>query len=284
MKLLERARENQVGFPATVSTPYVNTIPPDQEPWFPGDEHIERRIRAYIRWNAAIMVVRANHAAEGIGGHLATFASSASLYEVGFNHFFRGKDNGQAGDQVFFQGHAAPGHLRPGLHGGPPHRGAARVLPDGAAGPRRPGSGRVCRRTPTPGSCPTSGSSRPSRWASARSTPSTRPTSTATCNNRRIADTSQSRVWCFLGDGECDEPETLGALSLAGAGAARQSDLRRQLQPAAPRRPGPRQRQDHPGAGGHLPRRRLERHQGDLGLASGTSCWPATSTACSSTR
>src|SRR5437588_1702541 len=109
MKLLERARELQVGFPATVSTPYVNTIPPDQEPWFPGDEHIERRIRAFIRWNAAIMVVRANHAAEAIGGHLATFASSASLYEVGFNHFFRGKGNGQAGDQVFFQGHAAPG-------------------------------------------------------------------------------------------------------------------------------------------------------------------------------
>src|SRR3984885_9409839 len=109
MTLLERDRENQVGFPATVSTPYVSTIPPDQEPWFPGDEYIERRIRAYIRWNAAIMVVRANHAAEGIGGHLATYASSASLYEVGFNHFFRGKANGGAGDQVYFQGHAAPG-------------------------------------------------------------------------------------------------------------------------------------------------------------------------------
>src|ERR1700721_841257 len=80
MKLLERAKEIQVGFPATVSTPYVNTIPADQEPWFPGDEHIERRIRAFIRWNAAAMVVRATHAADGIGGHLATFASSASLY------------------------------------------------------------------------------------------------------------------------------------------------------------------------------------------------------------
>ena len=109
MKLLERARAQQVGFPATVSTPYVNTIPPDQEPWFPGDEYVERRIRAYIRWNAAVMVVRANNRAEGIGGHLATFASSASLYEVGFNHFFQGKDNGRSGDQVFFQGHAAPG-------------------------------------------------------------------------------------------------------------------------------------------------------------------------------
>src|SRR5439155_7140361 len=99
MKLLERALEQQIGFPATVSTPYVNTIPADQEPWFPGDEHIERRIRAYIRWNAAVMVTRANSISEGIGGHLATYASSASLCEVGFNHFFHGKDDGQAGDQ-----------------------------------------------------------------------------------------------------------------------------------------------------------------------------------------
>jgi pyruvate dehydrogenase E1 component len=77
-KLLERAREQQVSFPATVSTPYVNTIPPEREPWFPGDEHLERRIRAYIRWNAAVMVINANKQAEGIGGHLSTFASSAS--------------------------------------------------------------------------------------------------------------------------------------------------------------------------------------------------------------
>ncbi|MEY2426509.1 MAG: pyruvate dehydrogenase component, partial [Actinomycetota bacterium] len=109
MKLLERARESMVGFPATVSTPYINTIPRDDEPWFPGDEHIERRIRAFIRWNAAVMVTRANARSEGIGGHLSTFASSASLYEVGFNHFFKGKDDGQFGDQVYFQGHAAPG-------------------------------------------------------------------------------------------------------------------------------------------------------------------------------
>src|SRR3954470_4004661 len=87
-KLLERARELQVGLPATVSTPYVNTIPPEAEPWFPGDEFIERRIRAFIRWNAAVMVIRANKHDDGIGGHLSTFASSASLYEVGFNHFF----------------------------------------------------------------------------------------------------------------------------------------------------------------------------------------------------
>src|SRR4029078_1972121 len=108
-RLLQRGGESQGSFPATVSTPYLNTIPREQEPWFPGDEHIERRIRAYIRWNAAVMVIRANRLAEGIGGHLATFASSASLYEIGFNHFFRGKDDGQAGDHIYFQGHATPG-------------------------------------------------------------------------------------------------------------------------------------------------------------------------------
>ena len=95
--------------PALRSTDYINTIPPEREPWFPGDEYIERRIRAYIRWNAAVMVSRANRPELGVGGHIATYASSASLYEVGFNHFFRGKDHGESGDQVFFQGHASPG-------------------------------------------------------------------------------------------------------------------------------------------------------------------------------
>src|SRR5947208_12288373 len=104
MKLLERSRELQVGLPAMVSTPYINTIPPEREPWFPGDEHVERRIRAYVRWNAAIMVSRANRPEIGVGGHIATYASAASLYEVGFNHFFRGKDGEGSGDQVFFQG------------------------------------------------------------------------------------------------------------------------------------------------------------------------------------
>src|SRR3954447_16865881 len=108
LRLLERARENQVGVPGLRSTDYINTIPPEREPWFPGDEYVERRIRAYTRWNAAVMVTRAN-ARTNVGGHIATYASAASLYEVGFNHFFRGKDHGESGDQVFIQGHAAPG-------------------------------------------------------------------------------------------------------------------------------------------------------------------------------
>src|SRR5213079_510982 len=107
-RLLERANLEKVGFPVQVSTHYVNTIPSDKEPEFPGDEYVERRIRAYIRWNAAIMVTRANKLTN-VGGHIATYASSAALYEVGFNHFFRGKDHGESGDQVFIQGHASPG-------------------------------------------------------------------------------------------------------------------------------------------------------------------------------
>ena len=214
MKLLERAREGQVGFPATVSTPYVNTIPPDQEPWFPGDEYIERRIRAYIRWNAAIMVVRANHMAEGIGGHLATFASSASLYEVGFNHFFRGKANGQPGDQVYFQGHAAPGiYARAYLEGrlSEEQLGFFRMELQGA----KAGVGGLSSY-PHPRLMP-------EFWEFPTVSMGLGPLSAIYqahfnryLHNRRIADTSNSRVWCYLGDGECDEPETLGALSLAG--------------------------------------------------------------------
>jgi pyruvate dehydrogenase E1 component len=108
-KLLKRARQRQVGLPPLTNTRYINTISPEQEPFFPGDEQLERRIRRLIRWNAVAMVLRANNRFAGIGGHLATYASAATLYEVGFNHFFRGKDGDGAGDQIFYQGHAAPG-------------------------------------------------------------------------------------------------------------------------------------------------------------------------------
>ncbi|HET6919207.1 MAG TPA: pyruvate dehydrogenase (acetyl-transferring), homodimeric type, partial [Jiangellaceae bacterium] len=109
LALLQRARERQVGVPSLRSTDYINTIPPEAEPWFPGDEHVERRLRAYMRWNAAIMVQRAQRPGIGVGGHISTYASSASLYEVGFNHFFRGKNHAGGGDQIYFQGHASPG-------------------------------------------------------------------------------------------------------------------------------------------------------------------------------
>ena len=209
-KLLERASEAQVSFPATVSTPYINTIPREQEPWFPGDEHIERRIRAFIRWNAAAMVVQANKHADGIGGHLSTFASSASLYEIGFNHFFRGKDDGSAGDHVYFQGHAAPGvYARAFLEG--------RLTEDDLDHFRREigRGGRGLSSYPHPRLMP-------DFWEFPTVSMGLGPITAlyhARFNryllNRQLDDTSQSRVWAFLGDGECDEPETLGAISLA---------------------------------------------------------------------
>ncbi len=210
LRLLERAREQQVGVPGLRSTDYINTIPPEREPWFPGDEYIERRIRAYIRWNAAIMVSRANRAGLGVGGHIATYASAASLYEVGFNHFFRGKDHGESGDQVFFQGHAAPGiYARAFLEG--------RLTQDQLNGFRQelssPSGGLPSyphpRLMPDFWEFPTVSmglgaidaiyQARFNRYLLAR----------------QLKDTSRSRVWAFLGDGETDEPEVLGSIGLA---------------------------------------------------------------------
>ena len=209
-RLLERARASQVSFPATVSTPYVNSISAEYEPWFPGDEHLERRIRAYIRWNAAVMVVRANTKADGIGGHLSTFASSASLYEIGFNHFFKGKDSGSPGDHVYFQGHAAPGvYARAFLE--------RRLNEDDLDSFRREigRGGRGLSSYPHPRLMP-------EFWEFPTVSMGLGPLTAlyqARFNryllNRKIDDTSASRVWAFLGDGECDEPETLGSISLA---------------------------------------------------------------------
>jgi pyruvate dehydrogenase E1 component len=208
-RLLERAQQLDIGTAPTINTPYINTIPPHEQPWFPGDEELERRIRRWIRWNAAAMVIRANKKADGIGGHLSTFASSAALYDVGFNHFFRGKDDGTPGDHVYIQGHAAPGiyarafveqrldetHLdnfrtEIGGHGlsSYPH---PRLMPDFWEYP-----------TVSMGLGPLNSiyHARFNRYL----------------HNRHIEDTSQSRIWCFVGDGEVDEPETLGSIALAG--------------------------------------------------------------------
>src|SRR5947208_12074294 len=194
-KLLERARELQVGHPATVSTPYINTIPPEQEPWFPGDEHIERRIRAFIRGNAAGMVSRANNRAPGIGGHLATFASSASLYEVGFNHFFRGKDNGQPGDQVYFQGHAAPGiYARAFLEG--------RLTTDHLDHFRMEIGGDGLSSYPHPRLMPEFWEFPTLSLGLSPINPIYQARSNRYPPNPSIADTSRSRVWCYVGDGE----------------------------------------------------------------------------------
>jgi pyruvate dehydrogenase E1 component len=215
LKLLERARERQVGVPALRSTDYINTIPPEREPWFPGDEDIERRIRAYIRWNAAIMVTRANKTV-GVGGHIATYASAASLYEVGFNHFFRGKDYSNAagnpamGDQVYFQGHAAPGiYARAFLEG--------RLSEQHLDGFRQERS-----RAPYGLSSYPHPRLMPEFWEFPTVSMGLGPISAiyqARFNRylhaRGLADTADSHVWAFLGDGEMDEVESLGAIGLA---------------------------------------------------------------------
>jgi len=206
-KLLERARQLQVGTPATVSTPYVNTIPAEQEPWFPGDELLERRIRAFIRWNAAVMVIKANKHADGIGGHLSTFASSAALYDVGLNWFFRGKEHGAAGDAVYIQGHAAPGiYARAYLEG--------RLSEAQLDNFRQEVGGDGLSSYPHPRLMP-------EFWEYPTVSMGLGPLNSIYharflryLQNRRIDDTSGTTVWCFIGDGECDEPETLGALTL----------------------------------------------------------------------
>lgn len=165
LRMLERAGEKHVALPALTSTDYVNTIPTENEPWFPGDEEVERRYRAWIRWNAAIMVHRAQRPGVGVGGHISTYASSAALYEVGFNHFFRGKDHPGGGDHIFIQGHASPASTpAPSSRAGSPRNSST----DSARRSPTPTSAAHCRPTRTHGCFPTSGSSRRSRWASAR--------------------------------------------------------------------------------------------------------------------
>jgi pyruvate dehydrogenase E1 component len=207
-KLVERARKLNVGVPPLVSTPYINTIPAEEEPWFPGDEEMERRIRRMVRWNAAVMVTRANKRSDGIGGHLSTYASSASLYEVGFNHFFRGKDDGRSGDQIYYQGHAAPGmYSRAFLEG--------RLTEEQLDNFRHETGGTGLSSYPHPRLMP-------DFWEFPTVSMGLGPLNAiyqARFNrylyDRKIADTSESRVWAFLGDGEMDEPEATGAISLA---------------------------------------------------------------------
>jgi pyruvate dehydrogenase E1 component len=210
LSVLQRARERRVGVPGLHHTDYINTIPPGSEPAFPGDERVERRIRAYIRWNAAIMVHRAQRPGIGVGGHISTYASAASLYEVGFNHFFRGHDADGGGDQIYFQGHAAPGiYARAFLEG--------RLTEQRLDGFRQelshPGGGLPSYPHPR---------LMPDFWEFPTVSMGLGPLNAiyqARFNRylhaRGIADTSRQRVWAFLGDGEIDEPESLGALGVA---------------------------------------------------------------------
>ncbi len=212
--LLERLKQQAfrcgVRFASSATTPYVNTIPVDQQPEYPGDRQLERRIKSLIRWNAMAMVVRANQASHGIGGHISTFASAATLYEVGFNHFFRGKQGKEPADQIFIQGHAAPGiYSRAYLEG--------RIDEPQLVNFRRelaPGGGLSSYPHPW---------LMPDFWEFPTVSMGLGPIMAiyqARFNHYLVdrgirPDVAASRVWAFLGDGECDEPETLGAITLA---------------------------------------------------------------------
>ena len=214
LRMLERARAMQVGVPSLTTTDYVNTISPEQEPWFPGDEEVERRFRAYLRWNAAMIVHRAQRPGIGVGGHISTYASAATLYEVGYNHFFRGKDHPGGGDQVFFQGHASPGmYARAYLEG--------RLSEDRLDGFRQEKSHLV---DGAPLAIPSYPHPRlmSDFWEFPTVSMGLGPMNAIYqaqfnkyLHNRGLKDTSEQRVWAYLGDGEMDEPESRGLLQLA---------------------------------------------------------------------
>jgi pyruvate dehydrogenase E1 component len=207
-RLVEHAARRGVALPFAATTPYVNTIPAENQPPYPGDRDIERRIRSLIRWNAMAMVVRANKLYPDVGGHISTFASCATLFEVGFNHFFRAHAEDQAGDLVYFQGHASPGvYARAFLEG--------RVSAAQLHAFRREVGGAGLSSYPHPWLMP-------EFWEFPTVSMGLSPISSiyqARFNrylrDRGIRDTDASHVWAFLGDGEVDEPESLGAVTLA---------------------------------------------------------------------
>ncbi len=214
LKLLERSRERHLGVPSLTATDYVNTIPAEAEPWYPGDKDLERKFRRLLRWNAAAMVHRAQRPGVGVGGHISTFASSATLYEVGMNHFFRGKDHPGGGDQVFFQGHASPGmYARAFLEG--------RLQEADMDGFRQEKSHIVDGKIRALPSYPHP-RQMPDFWEFPTVSMGIGPINAIWqaqfnkyLHNRGLKDTSQQRVWAFLGDGEMDEVESRGALQIA---------------------------------------------------------------------
>ncbi|OLC49635.1 MAG: pyruvate dehydrogenase (acetyl-transferring), homodimeric type, partial [Acidobacteria bacterium 13_1_40CM_65_14] len=206
-ELTIHARQNGVKLPFTANTPYINTIPAEEQALMPGSPDVERRIKSLVRWNAAAMVVRANKAEEGIGGHISTFASAATLYEVGFNHFFRGHESGD-GDVIFFQGHAAPGiYARAYLEG--------RIDESHLENFRRelkPGGGLSSYPHPW---------LMPDFWEYPTVSMGLGPIMAIYqarfvryLEDRGLKAPSNGKIWAFLGDGETDEPESLGAITL----------------------------------------------------------------------
>ena len=207
--LVDFTRRSGGHLPYDATTAYINTIKPDQSAKMPGDYEIERRIRALTRWNALAMVLRAGKRGGELGGHIASFASAASLYDVGFNHFFRGPDHESGGDLVYIQGHSSPGiYARAFLEG--------RISSEQMDRFRQEVDGNGLSSYPHPWLMP-------DFWQMPTVSMGLGPIQAIYqarflkyLHNRGIEDTSERMVWCFLGDGETDEPESLGAISLAG--------------------------------------------------------------------
>lgn len=208
-KLIQRAHELGIRLPFNANTPYINTIPLSEQPPYPGDRKLERRIKSIIRWNATAMVVRANREFEGIGGHISTFQSAATLYQVGFHHFFRGKNHPSGGDQIYFQGHASPGiYARAFLEG--------RISETQMENFRRElQKGGGLSSYPHPWLMPEFWEFPTVSMGLSPITAIYQARFNQYLRDRGIKDTSNQRVWAFLGDGELDEPEALGAVTLA---------------------------------------------------------------------
>ncbi len=208
-KLIDKARRKGTYLPFRATTAYLNSIDVEDEPKMPGDRDIERRIRSAIRWNATIMVLRASKKNLELGGHIASFQSSATLYDVGFNHFFRAPNEKDGGDLIFFQGHIAPGiYARSFLEG--------RITKEQMDNFRQEVDGQGLSSYPHP-------KLMPDYWQFPTVSMGLGPIQAIYqarflkyLTNRGIKDCSEQKVYCFMGDGECDEPESLGAISLAG--------------------------------------------------------------------
>jgi pyruvate dehydrogenase E1 component len=212
-EILERLRAHAtvsgIDLPFTANTPYANTIPVRLEPLFPGDQELERRIKSLIRWNALAMVVRANREEHNIGGHISTYASAATLYEVGFNHFFRARSGEFEGDTIYFQGHAAPGiYARAFMEG----RLSTQQL-ENFRRELKPGGGLSSYPHPW---------LMPDFWEFPTVSMGLSPLMaiyqarfSRYLENRGLKPATDAKVWAFLGDGETDEPESLGAITLA---------------------------------------------------------------------
>ncbi len=210
LSLLKRSKDLQLGVPMVPTTDYINTIAPENEPAFPGDEELERRYRAWIRWNAAITVHRAQRPGIAVGGHISTYASSAALYEVGHNWFFRGKDHPGGGDQIYYQGHASPGmYARAFLEGRLSEQDLDGFRQEKSKAPHGLSSYPHPRLMPQFWEFPTVSMGLGPINAIYQAQ------SNRYLTNRGIKDASDQHVWAFLGDGEMDEVESRGALQWA---------------------------------------------------------------------